>query len=408
MDMQATRRDFLRAGAGAISLLGVSLIKPPRLGNQLEAAEPNAKSKENTVAEIPVLWIAAGACTGCSVSLLNSASPTIQELLLEEVLPGQHVSLGFHTTLMAASGHQAMDALDEIAAGHQGGYILVVDGVVPQEADGLYCAIGETKDGTPLTGYQHVCELGRNAKAVLAVGACSAYGGIPAAPPNPTGALTVNQVYEKEAIQTPVVNIPGCPPHPDWIVGTIATLMLGGVDALNLDELGRPAPFFRECIHDNCAYRGQFEKGNFAEHFGEHGCLIKLGCKGPITYADCGVRKFNNGTNWCIEAGHPCIGCCHPKFPFEQSMFTPAEPSDMAYPEAFPPAMVDVDAKAAEAKDIYIAVGLIGAAAFAAGAGVASTTRKLKKVDDIENAHSSVATSSGPDSAADNKEKRDE
>jgi hydrogenase small subunit len=312
--MPLSRREFLESSVGTISVLGFSLLKVPGLEQLVAAAEPTK------IAEIPVLWMATGSCSGCSVALLNSASPTIQEALLGQVLPEKYLSLGFHATVMAAAGDLAMEALQELARKHKGGYVLVVDGATASKEDGLYCAIGETGH-TPITGYRHVSDLGRDALAVLAVGACSSFGGIPAADPNPTGALSVGQLFAREKIATPAVNIPGCPPHPDWIVGTIATLLLGGLNALKLDEHHRPSAFFAGLIHDYCPYRGDFERGRFANHFGDAGCLFMLGCKGPITHADCTTRKFNNGTSWCCEAGHPCIGCCHPNFPFDGSMF---------------------------------------------------------------------------------------
>jgi len=365
MQKSLTRRDFLESSAGAISILGFSLVKSS------QAAE------KQKIAEIPIIWISTGSCSGCSVSLLNTASPDIQELLLAQVLPGKHLSLGFHATLMAAAGELAISTLEKYAHDHKGNYVLVVDGATASKDEGLCCGIGETKDGRTITGYEHVRDLGRNAQAVLAVGACAAFGGIPAAGPNPSGALSVQELYKRDGIDTPVVNIPGCPPHPDWIVGSVAALLLGGLKALQLDDMSRPKLFFSECIHDNCPYRGHFDRGDFAEHFGEHGCLIKLGCKGPITYADCPTRKFNNGTSWCCEAGHPCIGCCHPDFPFEDSMFKPVEAAGLSFPQVYYGAEQTDTKKKADA-GIYATVGLIGAAGFMAGVGVTAAAKKLK------------------------------
>ena len=373
--MALTRREFLESGVGGISVLSFSLLKIPGLEQIAKAAEVQK------VAEVPVIWMATGACSGCSISLLNTASPTIQEALLGQVLPGKHLSLGFHATVMAAAGDLAMDALKEVAEANKGQYVLVVDGATATKDHGLYCGIGEV-DGEPLTGYQHVRDLGRNAGAVLAVGACAAFGGIPAAEPNPTGAVPVSELFKREGITTPCVNIPGCPPHPDWIVGTIATYLLGGAAALELDEYQRPGAFFTGLIHDNCQYRGHFDRGDFAEHFGDHGCLVKLGCKGPITQADCPIRKFNNGTSWCCEAGHPCIGCCHPDFPFEQSMFTPVQPAAMGFPGLYPPAQT---ARGAETgANTYAAVGLIGVAGFLAGVGVTAAAKRLKGQESVQ------------------------
>ena len=367
--MSLTRREFLEtAGIGTVSVLGFSLLRIPGLERVAQAAELEK------IAEIPVLWMATGSCSGCSVSLLNSAAPTIQEALLGEILPGKHLSLAFHATVMAAQGEQAMETLDSVAAAHKGAYVLVVDGATASAADGLYCNVGE-KHEQPITGYQHVRDLARDAGVVLACGACASFGGIPAAAPNPTGALPVGEVLSKEGITTPVVNVPGCPPHPDWIVGTIATFLLGGAEAMQLDESGRPAAFFGELIHDNCPYRGQFDRGEFAEHFGEHGCLIKLGCKGPITKADCAIRKFNNGTSWCVEAGHPCIGCCHEEFPFDKSLFAQVQPAQMGFPSFYPSTAGAAGQQAGSGT--YAAVGMIGAAGFLAGVGVTTAARKL-------------------------------
>ncbi len=381
--MALTRREFLGSSLGTISVLSVSLVKIPGLQKLCMAAEPQ------TVAEIPVIWMATGACSGCSVALLNTASPTIQEVLLGQVLPGKHLSLAFHSTVMAAAGDQAMGALHEVRHNHKGAYVLVVDGATPTKEDGLYCGIGEV-NGRTITGYEQVRDLGRDAMAVLAVGACAAFGGIPAADPNPTGCVSVSELFKRERVHTPLVNIPGCPPHPDWIVGTIVTLLLGGLEALELDELRRPVAFFGKCIHDNCQFRGHFERGEFAEHFGEHGCLLKLGCKGPITYADCPIRKFNNGTSWCCEAGHPCIGCCHPDFPFERSLFAPVEPARLDFPAMYPPTHKDEARKRADA-DTYVTVGLIGVGGFLAGVGVAAAARKLKAQGQSEPAEPVVA-----------------
>jgi hydrogenase small subunit len=370
MQADLTRREFLGSGAGAAVVLTVSLVGPPGLLRRARAVAPKKRT------DIPVIWMATGACSGCSVALLNSSSPSIQEVLLEEVLPGAHLSLKFHATVMASAGEKAMGALDKVAKENKGQYVLVVDGATATKEEGLYCCVGE-RDGRAITGYDQVRDLSQDARAVLAVGACAAYGGIPAAPPNPTGAVPVSELLTREGISAPYVNIPGCPPHPDWIVGTIASLLLGGLEALELDELHRPGPFFKECIHDNCSYRGHFERGEFADFFGEHGCLLKLGCKGPITFADCPIRKFNNGTSWCCEAGHPCIGCCHPDFPFEGSMFTPVEPAQFDFPTVFPSVGSQGTRKEADA-DTYTAVGLIGVGGFLAGAGVVAAAKKLK------------------------------
>jgi hydrogenase small subunit len=367
--MGLTRREFVGTG---ITVLGFTLVKFPGL-DLLWAQETDP------VAEVPLIWIATGSCTGCSVSLLNSASPNIQETLLGEILPGKHLSLGFHTTVMASAGEPAMAAMHDVIDTYRGQYVLLVDGATAMGADGFYCSIGETPSGEPITGYDHVRDVGREAAAVLAIGACSSYGGIPAAPPNPTDCVSVGEIFRREGIETPVVNIPGCPPHPDWIVGTVATILLGGLKALDLDEDGRPKAFFGSLIHDNCPYRGQYDRGEFAEHFGEHGCLLKLGCKGPITNSDCPLRKWNDATSWCIEAGHPCIGCVEPEFPYELSMFEVVEPSQLSPPAAYPPATAEGEAAPISTGTAAVVGGAVGVAGTAAAFGIAKLARDGKE-----------------------------
>ena len=307
---EITRRRFLkliRNGTGAAA--GLSLLDMPGF-QKLLAAE---------LAHIPVVWMAAGSCTGCSVSLLNSLSPAVQDLLLGQILPDKHVSLAFHPTIMAGQGHSVINVLDKFKAGKPGSFILVYEGAVSTGDNGVYCEVGE-KDGIGITTLQHLKELAPKAKVVLNVGTCPSYGGIPGAPPNPTGIKTVQEILNSEGINTPTINIPGCPPHPDWIVGTITTILIGGINALKLDLAGRPIAFYGKKIHDNCTRRGQFDKGNFAKKFSDEGCLYELGCKGPLSHADCPTRKWNSAKNWCIGSGSPCIGCVEPDFPFTDSL----------------------------------------------------------------------------------------
>jgi hydrogenase small subunit len=266
------------------------------------------------VVEFPAIWIAGAACSGCSVSLLNTINPSIQNVLVDPVLPGKHVSLRFHATVMAGQGEPVLNVTRDTAAKKPGGYILVVDGSIPTAEDGLYCTLGEI-DGVHVTMKDLTKELAKDALCVLAVGTCAAFGGIPKGSPNPTGATSVSDFFKEEAIDKPLINLPGCPPHPDWMVGTIASVLLKGLPkADELDEKKRPLAFYGPLIHDNCPRRAYFDAGRFARKPSDPGCLYELGCKGPYTYADCPIRHWNNGVNWCIGAGAQCIGCVEPDF----------------------------------------------------------------------------------------------
>jgi len=265
------------------------------------------------IKEQPVIWIQGAGCTGCSVSLMNCASPTIKNLLLDEIVPGQHISLLFHPTLMAASGDLAIEVM--LDKKRESGYLLVIEGAIPTARGGIFATVGEENE-KPITVYSQFKDLAKNATAVIAIGNCAAFGGIPAARPNPTGAKSAGEIIEEENLSTPYINVPGCPPHPDWFVATVADIILHGLPSPEkLDELHRPKFIYGQLIHENCPRRPYFDEGKFARNFGEEGCLYELGCKGPFTYSDCPIRHWNNGVNWVIGAGSPCLGCTEPLFP---------------------------------------------------------------------------------------------
>jgi hydrogenase small subunit len=261
------------------------------------------------VKELPVVYLQGAACTGCTVSLLNSASPTIKNLLIDQVAPGVHINLKFHPTIMASAGDMALRVMEDTAAHQKGQYVFVVDGAVSMDPSGVYASVGDV----PLR--KRVADMARDALAVIALGTCAAFGGIPAAPPNPSQCASVREVLKAEGIGTPLINIPGCPPHPDWFVGTVAAIILGGLPPADaLDEHLRPKAYFGKLIHENCPNRASFDEQKFAKKLGDEGCLYELGCKGPITYSDCPTRRWNGGTNWVIGAGAPCNGCTQPEF----------------------------------------------------------------------------------------------
>ena len=268
--------------------------------------------------EIPVIWLQGASCTGCSVSVLNAVSPKIQNLLIDEIVPGNHINLRFHMTIMAGEGEPVIEVLRDTRKQLKGEYILIVEGSVPAASNGIYGTIGE-EDGKAETILSRVENLGSDAFLTISLGTCAAYGGIPAAVPNPTGCKGVKEIFDNKGINTPVINLPGCPVHPDWFVGTVAKLILG--TPLDLDDINRPKLFYGMLIHENCPRRADFDKGKFAEKPGDPGCLYQIGCKGHYTYADCSLRQWNSGLNWCVKAGSPCLGCVEPGFPDFTSPF---------------------------------------------------------------------------------------
>jgi [NiFe] hydrogenase small subunit len=260
----------------------------------------------------PVIWLQFGECTGCTESLLRSQYPHVDDLVLELL------SIEYHETIMAAAGHQAEEALQAAVKKHEGKFICVVEGSIATAFDGAY---GKISGKTFLQIAKEVCP---KAAAVIAMGTCACYGGVPAAAPNPGGYKGVG-----EALGIKTVNIAGCPPNPVNFVGTVVNyLLLGKLPAL--DEQGRPMFAYGKTIHDQCPRRAHFENEEFVTEFGSEEakmgyCLYKVGCRGPETFNNCPIAKFNDGTSWPVEAGHPCIGCSEPGFwdkfsPFYQEM----------------------------------------------------------------------------------------
>ena len=238
--------------------------------------------------------------------------PPIADVLLKVI------SLQYHPTIGACEGELAMEHLYAVAEEYKGRFSLVVEGAIPTAAEGKYCVIGEMNH-KEITMVDIVKELGAMAGSVLAIGTCATYGGIPAAKGNVTGATGVMDFFKTQGIKTPVVNIPGCPSHPDWIVGTIVHLLEKGIP--ELDDVGRPTLFFGENIHDNCPRLPLYEEGEMSATLSDpKGCRMDLGCKGPDTYADCYKRKWNSGLNWCVD-NSVCIGCVEPGFPDGSSPF---------------------------------------------------------------------------------------
>lgn len=265
-------------------------------------------SKKSTT--IPVISIQGQNCTGCVTSTLCSKYPSIKNILLQDLIPGFKLEFVFHSNIMTSSGNLAMETLEE--AGSKKGFVLIIDGAVPSRDD--FCLTGE-KDGEKFSIKDEVLKLSKNAMLAIALGTCASFGGIAAGSPNPTGAQSVGDIFLANKIETPLVNIPGCPPHPDWLFGTIEEVLTKGLENVKLDDFKRPKTYYGKLIHENCPNRAYFDEGKFAKKLGDAGCLYELGCKGPITYSDCPQRRWNAKTNWVIGSGAPCSGCTSPEYP---------------------------------------------------------------------------------------------
>ncbi len=293
-----SRRDFMKFCTALTATMGLSATWVPKVAEVFAAPAQRP----------PVVWLHFAECTGCSEAVLRTMYPWIDTLVLDII------SMEYHETVMAAAGHQAEDTLRAAVKKYNGKFICVVEGAVATKYNGAYGKIGGR---TFLEIANDVC---KKAAATIAIGACATFGGIQKAAPNPGGYKGVG-----EAIGIKTVNIAGCPPNPINFIGTVVNYLLLG-KLPELDSLGRPLFAYGKTVHDQCPRRSHFENGEFVTEFGSPEakmgyCLYEVGCKGPSTYNNCPTAKFNDGTSFPIEAGHPCIGCSEPDFWDKMSPF---------------------------------------------------------------------------------------
>ena len=299
-----SRRAFLKRCFGLAAMLGLPAAAAAEIAHGLGRARRRS-----------VVWLSFQECTGCTESLTRSYAPTFESLIFD------FISLDYHHTLQAASGAAAEAARHE--ASSAGGYLLIVDGSVPLGGQGACSTIAGR------TNLDILVESVEAAQVVIAVGSCAAFGGLPAADPNPTGAVGVEYLMDNGSLaRRPLVNLPGCPPLPEAVAATLAHFVtFGRLPAL--DALHRPLSIYGNTVHDRCPRVSFFNQGLFAESFDDEGarkgwCLYKLGCRGPVTHNACATIKWNGGTSSPIDAGHPCIGCSEPGF-WDQGGFYQAE-----------------------------------------------------------------------------------
>jgi hydrogenase small subunit len=233
---------------------------------------------------------------------------------IETVLP--LLRLEFQETLMDRSTPREADRLLENSASLANQYILIVDGTIPSGPTASTTTLGVTADGYELTAQDLVTQLAQRATAILALGTCASFGGVAAAAPNPANHRPLVDFVPKGK---PLIRLPGCPPHPGWIIEVLQHLLTQGTSGLDLDSLGRPTSIFGGCVHDVCSRREAYENGDFAESVGDPSrCFLGVGCKGPQTSADCPKRRWG-AQSTCIQSNHPCIGCAAPGFPDARS-----------------------------------------------------------------------------------------
>jgi hydrogenase small subunit len=346
-----SRRDFLKVCSMAAAAVGL----PAWAGEKM--AENVAAGKKPSV-----IWLHFQECTGCTESLLRTSHPDLGSLILDLV------SVDYHETLFAAAGYQIEAALEKAAHEGKGKYVLIIEGSIPEKDNGIYCRVGGK------TAVETVRKYAADAGAIIAIGSCASWGGVPSASPNPTQAKGAPEILKGKTVLT----LPGCPANPYNLLGTVLQYATFGT-LPKLDEKGRPEFAYKRVIHDDCPRRAHFDNGRFAKVFGDEGhragwCLYALGCKGPQTHANCSLLEFCETPGaWPIGIGHPCIGCTEQGIAFNVPIHTNMPIDKPTAPMAYP--AINPEHGVINASPVAVGVGgaIIGALA---SAGVMAS-RKL-------------------------------
>jgi hydrogenase small subunit len=285
------RRDILRMGTCLAAGFGLGGLYSQAFADGLEKI---------VVGKAKVLWLQAMSCTGCSVSFLNTDAPGPVEILTDVI------SLVYHQTISAAQGEDVQKLIDQLTS--QGDYYVVVEGAVPLNMPKA-CIMGGKPSAVLLP------PILKNAKAIMAIGTCASYGGIPAAEGSVSTAGSVRAFMESNGIpvEKRLLNCPGCPTHPTSILGALAYVISQGYPKVD-PKLLTPEILYKHSVHDECPRFHYWGKEIFAKKFGDEGCLFKLGCLGPLSRTHCPRSQWNGGVNWCVRAGAPCTACTSESF----------------------------------------------------------------------------------------------
>ena len=304
-----SRRTFMKYCLGMSAMMAIPTGMMPKL---VEAALLSPVTS--------VVYLSFQECTGCLESLVNVfpnsryRTDSIENIILTAL------SLDYSETLMAPSGFHAEVSRKNALA--KPGYILVVDGAIPNDVNGAGFFIQSGK-----TGLQLLKEAAKNAALVVSVGTCASFGGLPAAKGinglSPTGAISIKAAIDKfastdRAYKKTVINVSGCPPIAEVIAGTLVYWLINKKSP-ELDSVQRPKMFYGETVHEECYRKDFFEDRKFVNSFDDDGarkgyCLLNMGCKGPVTHNACSTLRWNQGTGFPMESGHGCLGCSEPNF----------------------------------------------------------------------------------------------
>jgi hydrogenase small subunit len=290
---------------------------------------------------VHAFWLAGMSCDGCTISASGATNPSVEDLL-SGTIPGLPKVVLHHPVLSVEAGDEFIEPFEQAARGElDAPYVVIYEGSIPDERiaaenGGYWSAMGDYAIGDgeelPFPTSERMAQMAPGAAAVIAIGTCATWGGIPAAMGNPTGAMSIMDFLGddyRSALGLPVINIPGCAPIGDNFTETVASILLflQGIGPLpEFDELGRPAWQFGETVHRGCTRAGYYEEGVFAESYGDKECLVEVGCWGPVVNCNIVSRGAQSHMGGCMAAGGPCIGCTMPGFPDKFAPFYETPP----------------------------------------------------------------------------------
>ncbi len=272
-----------------------------------------------------VLWLQSAGCGGCTMSLLCAEGPNVFDLL-----DGAGIEFLWHPALSEATGGEVLSLLGAVESGEIPLDILAVEGSILTGPKGT--GRFHMLSGTGRSMLDWVKSLAPKAQHVMAVGTCATYGGITSAGGNPASAVGVQydghhrggalpaEFCSRSGL--PVINVAGCPTHPDWVTETLLLLAAGHLEAEALDSLGRPRFYADHLVHHACPKNEYYEYKASAQSLSQLGCMMEhLGCIGTQAVGDCNIRGWN-GDGSCTRAGYPCINCTAPEFEEPNHPFT--------------------------------------------------------------------------------------
>ncbi len=277
------------------------------------------------MSEFNLLWLQSGGCGGCSMSVLNAEAPDFYRSLSRN-----GINLLWHPSFSEASGREFLDLIQRIEDGEVRLDGLCLEGSVmmgPRGSGRFHLLAGSRR---PM--FDVIRALAQQARFTVAIGSCAAFGGITMAGPNPGEAIGL-QYEGKQAggllgsewrspSALPVINIAGCPTHPNWVIDTLVQLAAGELGERQLDSNHRPRSYTDHLVHHGCPRNEYYEFKASAEKPSDQGCMMEhLGCLGTQARADCNTRLWN-GSGSCLRGGYACINCTAPEFEEPGHCFT--------------------------------------------------------------------------------------